>query len=117
MEPSHTSSTSIYSHPLFSNSYVQVAHLLGTRGQYALYGRTVRRTRNDNFYHLKCVRAIIKGRSIRSANPGQTVRDLTTKSHQSTNQIDLHGQIVCPPRSNDLPPVVSTVRAQTPDSS
>ena len=40
-EPSHTSSPSIYSTPLKSNRYVQLAHFLRTRGRSAVHITTI----------------------------------------------------------------------------
>jgi hypothetical protein len=70
-EPSHMSSTSIYSPQHKHRRYVQLAQLLRTRGWSALHGRTVRRTNNGYIDRLKPLRAVRKsqGRTVRPPGP------------------------------------------------
>jgi hypothetical protein len=77
-EPSHTSSTSIYSPQHIHRRYVQLAQLLRTHERSAPRGRTVRRTSNDYIDRLKPVKAIRKVKAGQSAYQGRTVRNLIT---------------------------------------
>jgi hypothetical protein len=103
------SSTSIYSPQHKTSHYVQLAHVLRTRGRFTPYGRTIRRTSNDYNSRLKRVRAIRKSQALtvhlsRPDGPGPV-----NMRCQSTDYIEHHGRTIrqpwpdCPPLDHVLP--------------
>jgi hypothetical protein len=84
------------------NIYVLEAHFLRTRGWSTPYIWTIRHTSNDYFSHLKHARAVRKrqDRTVRQPWPDGLRPD--NLKHTSTDQVDLHGWTVRPPRP-DVP--------------
>ena len=110
------SSASIYSPQHKPSHYVQLAHVLRTRGQSAPHGRIVRHTTNRYNDHLKHVSAIRKSQAQTVRQPRPDAPGPVNLKCQSTNHIEQDGRIVRQPWS-DCPPLgASIIRAKTLDS-
>jgi hypothetical protein len=90
------SSTSIYSPHLNTSHYVQLAHILRTRGRSAPYGCTVDRISNGYNSHLGHVSAVRKSQAQMVCQPRPDGSGPVNLKRQSTDHIEQLGRTVRP---------------------